>query len=64
MTGNFKEFKVESRSNDAWDEHNVMASTAVCIFKKPKVYVISSRFGCFSDTKLNLCALGLSCQHR
>jgi hypothetical protein len=33
MTGDFKEFKVESRSNDAWDEHNVMASTAVCIFK-------------------------------
>lgn len=43
MTGNFKEFKVESRTNDAWDEHNVMASTAVCIFLNPKVYVISSR---------------------
>ncbi|KAK7820798.1 ubiquitin carboxyl-terminal hydrolase mindy-1 [Quercus suber] len=28
MTGNFKEFKVESRTNDTWDEHNVMASTA------------------------------------
>ncbi|KAE8055223.1 hypothetical protein FH972_012079 [Carpinus fangiana] len=28
MTGNFKEFKVESRTNDGWDEHNVMASTA------------------------------------
>lgn len=30
MTGNFKEFKVESQTtNDAWDEHNVVASTAV-----------------------------------
>ncbi|KAL4602676.1 hypothetical protein ACB092_10G071100 [Castanea dentata] len=28
MTGNFKEFKVESHANDTWDEHNVMASTA------------------------------------
>ncbi|XP_050263591.1 uncharacterized protein LOC126707901 isoform X1 [Quercus robur] len=28
MTGNFKEFKIESRANDNWDEHNVMASTA------------------------------------
>ncbi|KAF2313203.1 hypothetical protein GH714_009744 [Hevea brasiliensis] len=28
MTGNFKEFKVESQANDAWDEHNAMASTA------------------------------------
>lgn len=29
MTGNFKEFKVESQTtNDAWDEHNVVASTA------------------------------------
>ncbi|KAG7036074.1 hypothetical protein SDJN02_02874, partial [Cucurbita argyrosperma subsp. argyrosperma] len=28
MTGNFKEFKVESHSNESWDEHNAMASTA------------------------------------
>ncbi|XP_057487035.1 uncharacterized protein LOC130773120 isoform X1 [Actinidia eriantha] len=28
MTGNFKEFKVESRINDTWDEQNAMASTA------------------------------------
>lgn len=28
MTGNFKEFKVESHANDTWDEHNAMTSTA------------------------------------
>ncbi|KAK4262699.1 hypothetical protein QN277_028230 [Acacia crassicarpa] len=28
MTGNFKEFKVESQENNTWDEHNVMTSTA------------------------------------
>ncbi|KAG2705914.1 hypothetical protein I3760_05G079000 [Carya illinoinensis] len=28
MTGNFKEFRAESRANDTWDEHNAMASTA------------------------------------
>ncbi|KAF9689407.1 hypothetical protein SADUNF_Sadunf01G0089100 [Salix dunnii] len=28
MTGNFKEFRVESHSNDPWDEHNAMTSTA------------------------------------
>ncbi|KAG7953237.1 hypothetical protein I3843_12G099300 [Carya illinoinensis] len=28
MTGNFKEFNVESRSNDTWDEHNALTSTA------------------------------------
>ncbi|KAJ0104694.1 hypothetical protein Patl1_18651 [Pistacia atlantica] len=28
MTGNFKEFKVESHANDPWDEHGAMASTA------------------------------------
>ncbi|XP_035549872.1 ubiquitin carboxyl-terminal hydrolase MINDY-1-like isoform X2 [Juglans regia] len=28
MTGNFKEFNVESCSNDTWDEHNAMTSTA------------------------------------
>ncbi|KAG8662150.1 uncharacterized protein LOC110628211 isoform X1 [Manihot esculenta] len=28
MTGNFKEFKVESNANDTWDEHNAIASTA------------------------------------
>ncbi|KAG8659308.1 ubiquitin carboxyl-terminal hydrolase MINDY-1 isoform X1 [Manihot esculenta] len=28
MTGNFKEFKVESHANDTWDEHNAVASTA------------------------------------
>ncbi|WCJ26131.1 Ubiquitin carboxyl-terminal hydrolase MINDY-1 [Euphorbia peplus] len=28
MTGNFKEFKVENHSNDAWDENNAMANTA------------------------------------
>ncbi|KDP25542.1 hypothetical protein JCGZ_20698 [Jatropha curcas] len=28
MTGNFKEFKVENHSNETWDEHNAMASTA------------------------------------
>lgn len=32
MTGSFKEFKVESRANDNWDEHNAVASTAVCLF--------------------------------
>lgn len=32
MTGNFKEFKVESNSNETWDEHNALASTAVCNF--------------------------------
>jgi hypothetical protein len=30
MTGNFKEFKAESHTNDPWDEHNAMTSTAVC----------------------------------
>ncbi|KAB5573638.1 hypothetical protein DKX38_000832 [Salix brachista] len=28
MTGNFKEFRVESHSNNPWDEHNAMTSTA------------------------------------
>ncbi|KAF9685763.1 hypothetical protein SADUNF_Sadunf03G0087800 [Salix dunnii] len=28
MTGNFKEFKVESHTNDPWDEHNAVTSTA------------------------------------
>lgn len=28
MTSNFKEFKMESPTNDTWDEHNAMASTA------------------------------------
>ncbi|GFS33270.1 FAM63A-like protein [Actinidia rufa] len=28
MTGNFKEFKVESQTNDSWDEQNAMANTA------------------------------------
>ncbi|XP_056174346.1 uncharacterized protein LOC115693322 [Syzygium oleosum] len=28
MTSNFKEFKMESHTNDTWDEHNAMASTA------------------------------------
>ncbi|XP_030524743.1 ubiquitin carboxyl-terminal hydrolase MINDY-1 [Rhodamnia argentea] len=28
MTSNFKEFKVESHTNDTWDEHNAMANTA------------------------------------
>ncbi|CAL5187566.1 unnamed protein product [Lathyrus oleraceus] len=28
MTGNFKEFKVESHENNTWDENNVMTSTA------------------------------------
>lgn len=28
MTGNFKEFKVESHENSNWDENNVMSSTA------------------------------------
>eukprot|EP00258_Populus_trichocarpa_P014458 XP_006368742.2 ubiquitin carboxyl-terminal hydrolase MINDY-2 isoform X2 [Populus trichocarpa] len=28
MTGNFKEFRVESHSNDPWDEHNAVTSTA------------------------------------
>ncbi|XP_068306001.1 uncharacterized protein [Pyrus communis] len=28
MTGNFKEFKVESRTNDTWDENNAVTSTA------------------------------------
>ncbi|CAI0414126.1 unnamed protein product [Linum tenue] len=28
MTYNFREFKVESHTNDSWDEQNVMASTA------------------------------------
>ncbi|CAI0414129.1 unnamed protein product [Linum tenue] len=32
MTYNFREFKVESHTNDSWDEQNVMASTAVCLF--------------------------------
>ena len=32
MTGNFKEFKVESQENNTWDENNAMSSTAVCIF--------------------------------
>ncbi|CAN1332780.1 Ubiquitin carboxyl-terminal hydrolase MINDY-2 [Linum perenne] len=32
MTYNFREFKVESPSNETWDEQNVMASTAVCFF--------------------------------
>ncbi|CAN1332781.1 Ubiquitin carboxyl-terminal hydrolase MINDY-2 [Linum perenne] len=31
MTYNFREFKVESPSNETWDEQNVMASTAVCL---------------------------------
>lgn len=31
MTGNFKEFNVENQSNSVWDEHNAVASTAVCI---------------------------------
>ncbi|KAJ4832242.1 hypothetical protein Tsubulata_002005, partial [Turnera subulata] len=28
MTGNFREFKVESHANETWDEHNAVASTA------------------------------------
>ncbi|XP_028762771.1 ubiquitin carboxyl-terminal hydrolase MINDY-1 [Neltuma alba] len=28
MTGNFKEFKVESQDNNPWDEHNAVTSTA------------------------------------
>ncbi|PON64053.1 hypothetical protein TorRG33x02_274040 [Trema orientale] len=28
MTGNFKEFKVENHTNDTWDEHNAVTSTA------------------------------------
>ncbi|KAH7549506.1 hypothetical protein JRO89_XS13G0042200 [Xanthoceras sorbifolium] len=28
MTSNFKEFKLESHTNDTWDEHGVMTSTA------------------------------------
>lgn len=28
MTSNFKEFKVESHTNDTWDEHNAMTNTA------------------------------------
>ncbi|KAK2426029.1 ubiquitin carboxyl-terminal hydrolase MINDY-2 [Trifolium repens] len=28
MTGNFKEFKVESQENNTWDENNAMTSTA------------------------------------
>ncbi|KAF7828332.1 ubiquitin carboxyl-terminal hydrolase MINDY-2 [Senna tora] len=28
MTGNFKEFKVESHESNSWDEHNAMSSTA------------------------------------
>ncbi|PNX88613.1 protein FAM63A, partial [Trifolium pratense] len=28
MTGNFKEFKVESQENNTWDENSVMTSTA------------------------------------
>jgi hypothetical protein len=32
MTGNFKEFKVESQENNTWDENNAMTSTAVCIY--------------------------------
>lgn len=31
MTGNFKEFKVESHANETWDEHGAMSNTAVCI---------------------------------
>ena len=31
MTGNFKEFKVDSHATGTWDEQNVMTSTAVCI---------------------------------
>lgn len=54
MTGNFKEFKVESRANDTWDEHNVMASTAVRISFIPIVYArMSILNSCFHDTKLN-----------
>lgn len=30
MTGDFKEFKVESHANTTWDPQNAMASTAVC----------------------------------
>lgn len=30
MTGNFKEFKVESHANDTWDENNAVTTTAVC----------------------------------
>ncbi|XP_062074175.1 uncharacterized protein LOC133778306 [Humulus lupulus] len=28
MTGSFKEFKVEEHSNESWDQHNAMTSTA------------------------------------
>ena len=31
MTGDFKEFKVENHTSNAWDEQNAMASTSVCI---------------------------------
>ncbi|KAK6117116.1 hypothetical protein DH2020_049161 [Rehmannia glutinosa] len=31
MTGNFKEFKMDDRSNDTWDEDNAMASTAISL---------------------------------
>lgn len=42
MTGNFKEFKVENHANDTWDEHNAIASTAVCISFFSKMRLIFS----------------------
>lgn len=40
MTGNFKEFKVESHSNESWDEHNAMASTAVGVKNIPTIFLL------------------------
>ena len=64
MTGNFKEFKVESHSNESWDEHNAMASTAVCviyIFEQFFTALIYFSLAIYQDYFVH--AAGLSCKY-
>lgn len=47
MTSNFKEFKVESPSNESWDEHNAMTSTAVCVINISTIFYCPDIFHLF-----------------
>lgn len=62
MTGNFKEFKVESHENNSWDERNAMSSTAVCILFKSETSKLVNLS--FLDINVTLHVAGLPCQHR
>ena len=64
MTGNFKEFKVESHeSNTTWDEHNARTSTVICIYFS-KVKILRSRIIPLFVLNITSIVSGLSCQHR